>query len=332
MTPPFNPSTETESLTKQQMTRADLSVVIVSWNVAVPLADCLESLVRHAGGLSLEVWVVDNASSDNTLEILQDRYPWVRIIANRENRGFASANNQAIKLACARFTLILNPDTILSEGSLENLLKFLLAHPQAGAVGPALRRPDGEPDYSSARRLPSLASVFCLEALRMHSWPLVGLYLHRKLDMPYDHNTTQPVEAISGAAMLVRSELLQEIGGFGEVFMHCGEDIDLCFRIRKAGWEIWYVAESVIVHLGGQSTKVAPAKTAVNAALSNQQYFCRCYGERQGIAFRCIIQLVEVPCLMAIGLVKFLLGRERAADFKRRFRIIQGLIAWRSLK
>ena len=114
----------------------DVSVVIVSWNVASLLADCLDSLVRCSDGLALEVWVVDNASLDKTVEMLRDRYPWVHLIANQDNRGFARANNQAFQHVRGRFVLILNPDTVVREGAIRSMVQFLLDHGDVGMVGP----------------------------------------------------------------------------------------------------------------------------------------------------------------------------------------------------
>ena len=112
---------------------------------------------------------------------------------------------------------------------------------------------------------------------------------------PYDYETTQRVEAISGAAILARREILQSLDGFGDMFLHCGEDLDLCFRIRKAGWEIWYVAAAVIVHLGGESSKNARSCAYVDAVREHGMFFNRCYGKWRGRSFRCIVKTVAAP-------------------------------------
>ena len=313
-------------------TPLDITVIIVSWNVAGLLRDCLDSLARTRGDLSLEVIVVDNASTDNTLEMLRTRFSSVGVIANKENCGFARANNQAIALARGRFVLLLNPDTLVSEGALGTLFEFLEMHSAAGAVGPNLRSPNGKPDFCSARRSSSLTAALLIDALRLRSAPLVGPLLHRWLVTPYDYETTQRVEAISGAAMLVRRELLQSLGGFGEEFLHGGEDLDLCFRIRRAGWEIWYHAKPLIVHLGQECSKKAPVRTAVNVVLSNQRFFNRCHGSWHGLAYRCIVQCIGVPMMLGGGLIKFLFQRERATDLRQRFAVARGLVAWRPVR
>ncbi len=310
----------------------DITVVIVSWNVAGMLGDCLDSLACDRGSLGLEVLVVDNASSDNTLEVLRTRFPWVRVIANQENRGFARANNQGIALARGRFVLLLNPDTIVSPGALRALFDFLVIHPAVGAVGPNLRRPSGKPDAGSARRSYSLAAALLIDALRLRAVPRIGPYLYRRLLAPYDYETTQGVEAVSGAAILARREILQALDGFGDMFLHCGEDLDLCFRIREAGWEIWYVAAAVIVHLGGQSSKNAPLRAEVEAALSTEMFFNRCYGNWQGRLYRCIVRTIQAPVMVAIGVLRFVSRRAPASDLYQRLRIARALMLWRRVE
>ena len=310
----------------------DITAIIVSWNVAAVLGDCLDSLARDRGDLSLEVLVVDNASSDNTLEMLRTRYPWVHVMANQENRGFARANNQGIAVARGRFVLLLNPDTIVSAGALRTLFDFLVTHPAVGAVGPNLRQPNGKPDNGAARRTYSLATAFLVDALRLQPVPLIGPYLYRRLVAPYDNGTTQSVEAICGAAILARREILQSLDGFGEMFLYCGEDMDLCFRIRRAGWEVWYVAAAEIVHLGGQSSKNAPVRTMVESTLSAEMLFNRCHGKWQARCFRCIVKTIQVPVMIAAGVLKFIFLRGSLADLRQRMQIARALLLWRRVQ
>ena len=310
----------------------DVSVVIVSWNVADMLADCLDSLARHGGGPSLEVWVVDNASSDHSVAMLRERYPWARLVASTENLGFARGNNLAIRQARGRFIFLLNPDTVVTAGALGKLMDYLETHPEAGMVGPRLCGRDGRLQPASARRAYSLASALCLSVLRLDRLPAIGAWIERRLAHPYDYETTQSVEAISGAAMLARGEVLRELGGFGEVFWHCGEDEDLCARVRAAGWQIGYRCDAVVEHRHGASRRKAPVRTAVNAALSIQQYFLRRQGRAAALCYRAVVQAVEVPILAAVGLFKLALGREQAAQFRERLIICRRLLAWRPME
>jgi hypothetical protein len=310
----------------------DITVIIVSWNVAGVLGDCLDSLDRTKGNLKLEVLVVDNASSDDTLEMLRERFPWVRVVANRENCGFARGNNQGIALAGGRFVLLLNPDTIVSEGALQGLYDFLVTHSAAGAAGPNLRDANGNPDSGAARRAYTLAAALFIDGLHLRPVPLIGPFLYRRLLAPYDYAKDQRVEAICGAAIFARREILQSLGGFGEMFLHCGEDLDLCFRIRKAGWEIWYLVAPVVVHLGGESSKNARIRTVVEAVLSTEVYFQRCYGKWRARWFRCIVKTVQVPLMIAIGALKFVSGRGSAAEWHERVQVARSLMAWQRVK
>jgi GT2 family glycosyltransferase len=227
---------------------------------------------------------------------------------------------------------LLNPDTIVSEGALRTLFDFLATHTEAGAVGPNLRHPSGRPDNGSARRAYSLATALFIDALRLATVPLIGPYLYRRLVTPYDYATTQSVEAICGAAILARRDILQSLDGFGDMFLHCGEDLDLCFRIRKAGWEIWYVATALIVHLGGEGSRNAPVRASVEAALSIEMLFDRCYGKWRARLFRGIIKAVQVPVMLATGLLRFITMRGSASDLLQRMQIARSLMLWQRVK
>jgi hypothetical protein len=195
-----------------------------------------------------------------------------------------------------------------------------------------LRHPSGKPDSGSARRTYSLAAALFIDALRLGTVPLIGPSLYRRLVAPYDYTTTQRVEAICGAAILARREILQSQNGFGDMFLHCGEDLDLCFRIRKAGWEIWYIATAMIIHLGGEGSKNAPVRTQVEAVLSNEMFFARCYGKWQARLFRWTIKMVQVPIMIAIGILKFVSMRSSAADLHQRLKVARYLMLWQRVK
>jgi len=306
----------------------EVSVVIVSWNVADLLADCIRSILDEASDCGVEVIVVDNNSDDHTLSMLSSSFPWVRVVANRANVGFARANNQGFDLAQGRLVLFLNPDTILVKDALKRMVDFLHEHSRAGMVGPRLEYPDGTIQAACARPLPTLsASLFC-EALRLCNIPLIGKWVQSS----YDYDLSQEVEAISGAAMLVRPELIRQLGGFGEAFIHTGEDIELCFRFRKAGWKIHYLSDAVVIHFKGRSSQQAPIRTSVNGALSRQEYFYRCFGAAHGYLYRLIVQGIRNPVMLAIGIVKVLLGRESGRDFRLRWAIALAVWRWQEIR
>ena len=211
----------------------DVSVIIVSYNTADLIEACLLS-VRASDGVSFETFVVDNASLDGGAALVREKFPWVRLVENRENRGFGPANNQALPLCAGRHIVLLNPDTVVRPGAFRALSSYMDAHPRVGLAGPALRNPDGTPQESVARRYPGQKHA---------SGELSGL--------------PGSIACVMGACQIVRPELLRDIGGFDEDFFLYGEDQDLCLRIRKRGYEIGYVESAEVVHHGGQSERGA---------------------------------------------------------------------------
>jgi GT2 family glycosyltransferase len=310
----------------------DISVIIVSWNVASLLENCLESVFSNLDGFSWEVFVVDNASKDHTIDMINKKFPYVTLIVNEKNIGFARANNQALKRAKGRFVLILNPDAILTPGSLKKLIAFMEDHPEIGLVGPCIRYPHGEVQNTCARLLPTLSSTLLFYFLKIAKLPRFGKWYADKYLFPYDYNVTQEVEAVSGAAMMLRQEILTSINGFGEPFLHCGEDIDLCFRVRRAGWKIYYCCEAVVVHLSGQSSRQVPVRSSVNTMLSLQEYLNRCFGINQAIIYRLIVQVVQPPLMIVIGCIKFFLRSETGQEFRSRLEIAKSIWRWRAVE
>jgi len=228
----------------------DISLCMVTLNCWAVLEDCLESLEKVEAGVSHEVILVDNASSDGTAERLRGRFPWVRLVENRRNVGFTRATNQAIELSSGRYILWLNPDTLLRPDSLRRMWEFLEAHPEAGIVGPKVLNADGSFQPQCRRGLPTpSASLFYMLGLH-RIWPAsprFGAYLMTHL--PVDEPT--PVTAVSGCCLMARREVWEGIGRLDEDIFGFGEDVEWCVRARKAGWEVWYRPESVIVHLKG---------------------------------------------------------------------------------
>jgi GT2 family glycosyltransferase len=241
-----------ERVTEGRVGLPDLSIVIVTWNNEREIGDCLQSIRDHAGGLRCEVFVVDNASRDATCRIVREQFPEVRLIANEDNRGFPAANNQAFARAGGRYTLILNPDTILQPDTLRQCVDYLEEHPDTGAVGSRLIYPGGEVQYDCARRFPDLLTLF-LESFYLHMLfprlPLCGGTAMRH----WDHLDSREVPCLMGAFILARGEIVRELRGMNtDVFMFY-EDIDFCYRIGRAGWKIYYLASAVTIHLHGAS-------------------------------------------------------------------------------
>lgn len=236
----------------------NLSVIIVSYNVKCYLEQCIRSLFVSAREFSYEVWVVDNASSDGSVEYIQERfsakeYPQLHLIANSRNVGFGRANNLALERATGERVLFLNPDTVLTERTLTDCFSLMNTRPDVGAVGVKMLKNDGSFALESRRGLPSPFTAFCKMSGLAGLFPksrLFGKYYMRYLDEEKEN----PVDVISGAFMLIPRKVLTYCGGFDEDFFMYGEDIDLSYRLQKAGYVNFYVP-TPILHYKGESTE-----------------------------------------------------------------------------
>ena len=240
-------------------TAPDVSILIVSWNVRDLLLRCLAALPAAADGVSYETIVVDNASRDGAVEAVREAFPDARVIANAENRGFTGGNNQALAAARGRFLFLLNPDAEPRPGSITELCRFLDAHPQTGVVGPRLRYGDGA-IQPSRRRFPTLPVLFFESTIVQQYLP--GLPWFREYYVAdRSDEETQWVDWVVGAAMMVRREVYEQIGGLDEGFFMYSEELDWCRRAKEAGWRVAYHPAAEIIHYEGRSSEqVVPAR------------------------------------------------------------------------
>lgn len=230
-----------------------LSVVIVNYNVKYYLEQCLHSLQKAVESIQTEIFVVDNASGDKSLEYLKPRFPGVTFIDNKENLGFAKANNQAIRISRGEYVLLLNPDTLVGENTIRQCIEFMDNHPDAGGTGVKMLNPDGTFAYESRRGLPTpLTSFFKITGI-CNLFPkskFFGKYYLRYLN---EHEVNR-IDVISGAFMMLRKDALDKAGLLDEDFFMYGEDVDLSYRITKAGYRNYYIPVPII-HYKGESTK-----------------------------------------------------------------------------
>jgi GT2 family glycosyltransferase len=231
-----------------------LSVIIVNYNVKHFLEQCLYSVREAITGLTAEVIVIDNNSTDNSMEYLPPRFPTVRFVANKENTGFAKACNQGLSMASGKYILFLNPDTIVPEDCFTKCIAFMESRPEAGGLG--IRMIDGSGKFlkESKRAFPSpLTSLYKLFGLAK-LFPRSKVFSHYHLGH-LDERQNNEVDVLAGAFMLIRKEVLDKIGSFDENFFMYGEDVDLSYRIQKAGYKNYYFADSSIIHFKGESTR-----------------------------------------------------------------------------
>lgn len=260
------------------MTKAacDLSVVIVSWNVVDLLRICLRSIYAHTRDISLEVFVVDNASADASAAMVAGEFPQVRLIANKTNRGFAAANNQALRQCAGRYSLLLNPDTQLMYNVFKEMVSFLDLHPEYAALAPRLTFADGSLQHS-CRPFPSFFTDL------MESLYLDGLFPHsaffNRHKMGYwAHDRLRRVDQAYGACLMLRSDMLRQLDYFDERFFLYYDEIDLCYRLKRAGGRLVFVPDISVVHHSNRSSRQIPAQTHRWRLQSHVRFFRKHFG------------------------------------------------------
>ena len=286
-----------------------VSIVIVSWNTRDLLRDCLASTLGACAALGrpAEVIVVDNASTDGTSEMVRREFPGVQLVENRQNAGFAAANNQGIRLRRGGHVLLLNPDTKVTPDFLRVLVGFLEANPDVGAVGPRLIDRDGAHQVSCAP-LPTLGREL---------WRLLHLdALYRVASYPASRwatRTPQDVECIQGACLLIRGAALDEAGLLDERFFVYTEEVDLCRRLRDRGWRLMWVPAAEIVHYGGQSTRQVEARMFLELYRTKVQYFRKHAGVTGAAAYKLVLLAGALPRLVLPPLAMAFVPSRRAA-------------------
>nr|MBC7611422.1 glycosyltransferase family 2 protein [Pseudopedobacter sp.] len=232
----------------------ELSIVIVSYNVRDLLQQALDSLMDAAEDFKYEIFVVDNASKDHTVEMVQEKYPHIHLIVNPKNIGFSRANNQAILKSNGKYILVINPDTITSVDTIHKVIKFMKLHDDAGGLGVRMINGQGRFLKESKRGLPTPWAVFSKFVGLSKIFPTSKLFNRYHLGWIDEYRTSE-IEVLAGAFMLLRKKALDKVGLFDETFFMYGEDIDLSYRLSLAGYKNYYFPETYIIHFKGQSTK-----------------------------------------------------------------------------
>ncbi|MGO9085599.1 MAG: glycosyltransferase family 2 protein [Candidatus Sulfotelmatobacter sp.] len=300
-----------------------LSIVIICWNDWKVIENCLRSIAECTHRTEYEVIVCDNGSTDGSVEKIRAQFPSVRVIENRANLGFAKANNVGIREARGEYVLILNPDTIIHDGSLDRWIDFTGRHPEAGAFGCRVLNPDGT-YQRSGRPFPTISRYFVAA---------LGLRFLGHLTSPvlldeyegWKGDTERDVDWQSGACLMVRGGLLKKLDGFDERFFYQFEEVDLCRRVWTSGYRIRFTPEVSITHLGGQSVSRFPVRFAVEVCRNGYRYFYKHYGSSGARQYRRVMLLKLHTRRAGYSLLNLLRPSEAR---KRRLEMYRATIRW----
>ncbi|MDZ4671127.1 MAG: glycosyltransferase family 2 protein [Phototrophicales bacterium] len=291
----------------------DVSIIIVSWNVAQLLQDCLQSVYDTTPNLSLEVIVVDSASSDDTVQVIQSKFPQVMLMAQTDNVGFTRGNNIGLAVAHGRHVFLLNPDTIILGDTIGQMVAYLDENPTVGIVGPHTLNTDMT-HQSTRRRFPTIGTAF------FESTWLEGIAPRHILDRYYVRDMADDVlgavDWVQGSALMARHEVYDQIGGLDEGYVMFWEELDWCKRAKLAGWGVTYLGTSKMVHHGGKSTDQAGARKHIHFQESKLRYYKKFHGAGFALLLRIFLLLNYTWQIMVEG-IKALLGSKRTMRRER---------------
>jgi len=231
----------------------DVSIIIVNWNTKALLCDCLKSIYKQVGDVDFEVIVVDNASTDGSVDMVNREFPEVIIISNSENRGFAAANNQGIAIAKGRYVLLLNSDTIVLGNAVMKTVVFSDSHPECGVVGCRVLNPD-KSLQRTCFMFPSILNMLLSLSYLYKLFPKSKFFGREQMTW-WNRNDTREVDVVTGCFMLIRRKAIKQVGIMDERFFMYGEETDWCYRFKQAGWKVMFTPCAEIIHLGGASTE-----------------------------------------------------------------------------
>ena len=270
-------------------TAPDISIVIVAWNAGHYLDQCLESLAATPPRRSMEVLVVDNASTDGTAEMVESKFPWVKLIKSPENLGFSRGNNVAIRQCQGRYIALVNPDVVVLSGCLDALADFLDQHPRVGNAGPRVLNPDMTLQIS-CRRFPTVWNNFCSATGLASIFKSSRIFTGEQMFFS-PHDRTIAVEVLVGCFSMIRREALDAVGLLDENLFMYGDDLDWCRRCWNAGWEVVFYPGAQAIHYGGKTTAAYPVRFAVAQQRSVLCYWSKHHGFWGVLGIRSVIVL-----------------------------------------
>jgi GT2 family glycosyltransferase len=286
-----------------------LSIIIVNWNTGDLLRQCLHSIVdttKEWPADTVETFVVDNASQDDSVARARSEHPWVQFFENTENVGFAGGNNQAFPLCSGQYVLLLNPDTKLMPGALQMLVAFMDAHPEVGACGPLLLNADGSLQPSCSPMLTPGREFWRLTFLD-RLWPRATYPQHR-----WDRESPRRVEVIKGACFLLRQKAVDQVGLLDEQYFMYTEEIDLCYRLIQAGWQLYWIPQAQVIHYGEASSKQIADAMYLQLYRSKVQFYRKFGGTHRATLFKILLAFAYVPRWVVALLGQYVTHRLRA--------------------
>lgn len=279
-----------------------LSIVIVNWKTKELTAAAIASVFEQTKALLFEVILIDNNSADGSVETLRSLFPQITIVENATNLGFGKANNQGMRLAKGQYIMLLNSDTVVLDHALEKMVTYLDEHQDVMMVGPKVLNADHTFQHACRRMLPTPASSF------YHLFGLVKIFKRSSRVNAYkgynrEPNVTEPVEALSGAAMMFRHEVFEATGGFDERFFMYGEDLDLSKQVFDHGWKTMFLHTAEIIHYGGASSKKRRTKSIVNFYEAMWLYYEKHWGKKHNRVLKVAIWL-GIKTRLGFALIK----------------------------
>lgn len=265
-----------------------VSVVIVNWKTPRLLARCLDSIQEDRGAKDFEIIIVDNASGDGSVEMLAKDYPYVKVVANNENVGFSRACNQVIPGAAGQYVLLLNPDTVVVENAISKLADFMDAHPDCGTAGPKVLNPDGTLQLACRRSFPTPEAAFYRVTYLSRIFPNNPVFSKYNLSSA-DPTKVLEVDALSGSCMMVRADIIKQIGLLDENIFMFGEDIDWCWRIKQAKWKVFYTPDPVVYHIHGAASRLRPIGTTINLHKGMEVFYRKHLAQKYWAPFNLLV-------------------------------------------
>ncbi|MEN6350227.1 MAG: glycosyltransferase family 2 protein [Syntrophomonas sp.] len=306
----------------------ELSIIIVNWNTREMLRNCLSSLKDHTGRHKVKVFVVDNASKDGSVEMVHNQFPWVYLINSGGNIGFGKANNLAKPYSYTPYILFLNPDTIILNDAITEMLDYMETNQDVGALGCKMKYPDGVVQPLGLQWFPTpFTELISMLIISQRTQKRLKSYL------PYvDPNKNSVVSKLYGGCLMVRKSVLDQVGWFDERFFMYGEDVDLCKRITEAGWKLYYLSDTQIIHLCGGASGEAPSNFSVLMKCESISKLMRkYYGNTGALLYKLVILSGSSFRLFVLAVLKIassLLKKGNNSEYKNTHLKYVAMIKW----